>query len=71
MKEYICFPVLAAGFVLLSHSSLYCLDGEDVVIENGTFSWSAEGPPCLKRYVLSMCLYVLEKEDWKKKSTTE
>uniref|UniRef100_A0A3Q1KB76 ABC-type glutathione-S-conjugate transporter n=1 Tax=Anabas testudineus TaxID=64144 RepID=A0A3Q1KB76_ANATE len=24
-------------------------DGEDVVIENGTFGWSAEGPPCLKR----------------------
>uniref|UniRef100_A0A7N6ALG0 ABC-type glutathione-S-conjugate transporter n=1 Tax=Anabas testudineus TaxID=64144 RepID=A0A7N6ALG0_ANATE len=22
---------------------------EDVVIENGTFGWSAEGPPCLKR----------------------
>ncbi|KAM7393766.1 hypothetical protein PAMP_020615 [Pampus punctatissimus] len=24
-------------------------EGEDVVLENGTFSWSAEGPPCLKR----------------------
>lgn len=25
------------------------LEGEDVTIDNGTFSWSAEGPPCLKR----------------------
>uniref|UniRef100_A0A671V6B7 ABC-type glutathione-S-conjugate transporter n=1 Tax=Sparus aurata TaxID=8175 RepID=A0A671V6B7_SPAAU len=25
------------------------LDGEDVAIEDGTFSWSSEGPPCLKR----------------------
>uniref|UniRef100_A0A8C5H1L3 ABC-type glutathione-S-conjugate transporter n=1 Tax=Gouania willdenowi TaxID=441366 RepID=A0A8C5H1L3_GOUWI len=25
-------------------------DGDDVIIDNGTFSWSAEGPPCLKRY---------------------
>uniref|UniRef100_A0A3P8Q6F2 ABC-type glutathione-S-conjugate transporter n=1 Tax=Astatotilapia calliptera TaxID=8154 RepID=A0A3P8Q6F2_ASTCA len=29
-------------------------DGEDVVIENGTFSWSAEGPPCLKRISVSV-----------------
>lgn len=27
-----------------------CLDGEDVMIESGTFSWTPEGPPCLKRY---------------------
>uniref|UniRef100_A0A3Q2PMB4 ABC-type glutathione-S-conjugate transporter n=1 Tax=Fundulus heteroclitus TaxID=8078 RepID=A0A3Q2PMB4_FUNHE len=24
-------------------------EGEDVIIENGTFSWTPEGPPCLKR----------------------
>lgn len=34
----------------LSVLFLFFLDGEQVVIENGTFSWSAEGPPCLKRY---------------------
>lgn len=28
------------------------LEGEDVTIDNGTFSWSAEGPPCLKRYAV-------------------
>uniref|UniRef100_A0A669EP13 ABC-type glutathione-S-conjugate transporter n=1 Tax=Oreochromis niloticus TaxID=8128 RepID=A0A669EP13_ORENI len=27
---------------------------KDVVIENGTFSWSAEGPPCLKRISVSV-----------------
>lgn len=25
-------------------------DEEGVVVENGTFSWSKDGPPCLKRY---------------------
>lgn len=25
-------------------------DEEGVIIENGTFSWSKDGPPCLKRY---------------------
>uniref|UniRef100_A0A8C6ML39 ABC-type glutathione-S-conjugate transporter n=1 Tax=Nothobranchius furzeri TaxID=105023 RepID=A0A8C6ML39_NOTFU len=29
--------------------SLPCLEGEDVIVDNGTFSWAAEGPPCLKR----------------------
>ncbi len=41
--------LLQVLFILLD---LSCLDGEDVAIENGTFSWSAEGPPCLKRYEL-------------------
>ncbi|XP_076852199.1 multidrug resistance-associated protein 1-like isoform X2 [Brachyhypopomus gauderio] len=27
----------------------YSPDGNSVVIENGTFSWSRDGPPCLKR----------------------
>uniref|UniRef100_A0A8C5H3J6 ABC-type glutathione-S-conjugate transporter n=1 Tax=Gouania willdenowi TaxID=441366 RepID=A0A8C5H3J6_GOUWI len=30
------------------------LNGDDVIIDNGTFSWSAEGPPCLKR--MSVCV---------------
>uniref|UniRef100_A0A8D3BVD7 ABC-type glutathione-S-conjugate transporter n=1 Tax=Scophthalmus maximus TaxID=52904 RepID=A0A8D3BVD7_SCOMX len=33
----------------LSEILLSFHDGEDVVIDNGTFSWSADGPPCLKR----------------------
>ncbi|XP_017570960.1 multidrug resistance-associated protein 1-like [Pygocentrus nattereri] len=27
----------------------YSADGDSVVIENGTFSWSRDGPPCLRR----------------------
>uniref|UniRef100_A0A669EZI3 ABC-type glutathione-S-conjugate transporter n=1 Tax=Oreochromis niloticus TaxID=8128 RepID=A0A669EZI3_ORENI len=40
---------------LTSHIDHFISDyGEDVVIENGTFSWSAEGPPCLKRISVSV-----------------
>uniref|UniRef100_A0A8B9RLN9 ABC-type glutathione-S-conjugate transporter n=1 Tax=Astyanax mexicanus TaxID=7994 RepID=A0A8B9RLN9_ASTMX len=28
----------------------YKQDEDSVVVENGTFSWSKDGPPCLKRY---------------------
>uniref|UniRef100_A0A8C6P188 ABC-type glutathione-S-conjugate transporter n=1 Tax=Nothobranchius furzeri TaxID=105023 RepID=A0A8C6P188_NOTFU len=38
-----------AGFVHFRLFSLPCLEGEDVIVDNGTFSWAAEGPPCLKR----------------------
>lgn len=30
--------------------ALYSSDVDGVVFENGTFSWSKDGPPCLKRY---------------------
>uniref|UniRef100_A0A8C7MVE7 ABC-type glutathione-S-conjugate transporter n=1 Tax=Oncorhynchus kisutch TaxID=8019 RepID=A0A8C7MVE7_ONCKI len=29
--------------------SMFFSDGEGVLIDNGTFSWTKEGPPCLKR----------------------
>uniref|UniRef100_A0A4W5L606 ABC-type glutathione-S-conjugate transporter n=1 Tax=Hucho hucho TaxID=62062 RepID=A0A4W5L606_9TELE len=29
--------------------SIFFSDGEGVLIDNGTFSWTKEGPPCLKR----------------------
>lgn len=35
---------------LLLTFACFLLDEEGVVIENGTFSWSKDGPPCLKRY---------------------
>lgn len=52
--ERICldFGVYAGFAYFVQISFLLCLDGEDVAIENGTFSWSGEGPPCLKRYEL-------------------
>uniref|UniRef100_A0A4W4G689 ABC-type glutathione-S-conjugate transporter n=1 Tax=Electrophorus electricus TaxID=8005 RepID=A0A4W4G689_ELEEL len=31
------------------HTFAFPLDGTSVVIKNGTFSWSRDGPPCLKR----------------------
>uniref|UniRef100_H2TWK6 ABC-type glutathione-S-conjugate transporter n=1 Tax=Takifugu rubripes TaxID=31033 RepID=H2TWK6_TAKRU len=49
LGKYLCSEELKADNV--SKPLPFCLDGEDVVIENGTFSWSATGPPCLKRYV--------------------
>uniref|UniRef100_A0AAX7TMG0 ABC-type glutathione-S-conjugate transporter n=1 Tax=Astatotilapia calliptera TaxID=8154 RepID=A0AAX7TMG0_ASTCA len=49
LGKYLCSEELK-----MENVSKAPLNGEDVVIENGTFSWSAEGPPCLKRYVLSI-----------------
>eukprot|EP00066_Takifugu_rubripes_P022062 XP_011611328.1 PREDICTED: multidrug resistance-associated protein 1-like isoform X2 [Takifugu rubripes] len=46
LGKYLCSEELKADNV--SKAPLTS-DGEDVVIENGTFSWSATGPPCLKR----------------------
>ncbi|XP_031720536.1 multidrug resistance-associated protein 1 isoform X1 [Anarrhichthys ocellatus] len=46
LGKYLCSEELKGDNVSKAPSSS---DGEDVVIENGTFSWSAEGPPCLKR----------------------
>uniref|UniRef100_A0A674MDI5 ABC-type glutathione-S-conjugate transporter n=1 Tax=Takifugu rubripes TaxID=31033 RepID=A0A674MDI5_TAKRU len=45
LGKYLCSEELKADNV--SKAPLTS-DGEDVVIENGTFSWSATGPPCLK-----------------------
>uniref|UniRef100_A0A3P9IN76 ABC-type glutathione-S-conjugate transporter n=1 Tax=Oryzias latipes TaxID=8090 RepID=A0A3P9IN76_ORYLA len=49
LGKYLCSEELKVDSVSKALSSS---DGEDVVIENGTFSWSKEGPPCLKRCVL-------------------
>lgn len=49
-----CLWSLLEDFVYFTRASLSRLDGDEVVIENGTFSWSADGPPCLKRYVVRM-----------------
>ncbi|XP_068606933.1 multidrug resistance-associated protein 1-like [Brachionichthys hirsutus] len=46
LGKYLCSEELKVDNV--SKAPLSC-DGEHVTIENGTFSWSAEGPPCLKR----------------------
>ncbi|XP_040891867.1 multidrug resistance-associated protein 1 isoform X3 [Toxotes jaculatrix] len=46
LGKYLCSEELKVDNVSKTPLSS---DGEDVVIENGTFSWSAEGPPCLKR----------------------
>uniref|UniRef100_A0A8C9ZY76 ABC-type glutathione-S-conjugate transporter n=1 Tax=Sander lucioperca TaxID=283035 RepID=A0A8C9ZY76_SANLU len=46
LGKYLCSEELKVDNVSKAPLSS---DGEDVVIENGTFSWSAEGPPCLKR----------------------
>nr|XP_057926636.1 multidrug resistance-associated protein 1 [Doryrhamphus excisus] len=46
LGKYLCSEELKVDNVLKAPMSS---DGEDVVIENGTFSWSAEGPPCLKK----------------------
>lgn len=47
---YLCH--LLREFVSFAEPLLLCLDGDNVAIENGTFSWSAAGPPCLKRYLV-------------------
>uniref|UniRef100_A0A8D3DU69 ABC-type glutathione-S-conjugate transporter n=1 Tax=Scophthalmus maximus TaxID=52904 RepID=A0A8D3DU69_SCOMX len=44
LGKYLCSEELKVDNVSKSP-----LNGEDVVIDNGTFSWSADGPPCLKR----------------------
>uniref|UniRef100_A0A7N9AWT7 ABC-type glutathione-S-conjugate transporter n=1 Tax=Mastacembelus armatus TaxID=205130 RepID=A0A7N9AWT7_9TELE len=46
LGKYLCSEELKVDNVSKAPLSS---DGEDVAIENGTFSWSAEGPPCLKR----------------------
>uniref|UniRef100_A0A8C7QVJ6 ABC-type glutathione-S-conjugate transporter n=1 Tax=Oncorhynchus mykiss TaxID=8022 RepID=A0A8C7QVJ6_ONCMY len=38
-----------SSMVPLSSLSIFFSDGEGVLIDNGTFSWTKEGPPCLKR----------------------
>uniref|UniRef100_A0A8C7C9T1 ABC-type glutathione-S-conjugate transporter n=1 Tax=Oncorhynchus kisutch TaxID=8019 RepID=A0A8C7C9T1_ONCKI len=37
------------SMVPLSSLSIFFSDGEGVLIDNGMFSWTKEGPPCLKR----------------------
>uniref|UniRef100_A0A665TN30 ABC-type glutathione-S-conjugate transporter n=1 Tax=Echeneis naucrates TaxID=173247 RepID=A0A665TN30_ECHNA len=44
LGKYLCSEELKVDNV-----SKAPLNGEDLVIENGTFSWSTEGPPCLRR----------------------
>uniref|UniRef100_A0A3Q3W108 ABC-type glutathione-S-conjugate transporter n=1 Tax=Mola mola TaxID=94237 RepID=A0A3Q3W108_MOLML len=46
LGKYLCSEELKVDNVSKAPLSS---DGDDVVIKNGTFSWSAEGPPCLKR----------------------
>ncbi|XP_046899863.1 multidrug resistance-associated protein 1 [Hypomesus transpacificus] len=46
LGKYLCSEELKVENVTKAPLST---DGECVVIDNGTFSWSKEGPPCLKR----------------------
>uniref|UniRef100_A0A665U086 ABC-type glutathione-S-conjugate transporter n=1 Tax=Echeneis naucrates TaxID=173247 RepID=A0A665U086_ECHNA len=46
LGKYLCSEELKVDNVSKAPLSS---DGEDLVIENGTFSWSTEGPPCLRR----------------------
>uniref|UniRef100_A0A3P8TUN4 ABC-type glutathione-S-conjugate transporter n=1 Tax=Amphiprion percula TaxID=161767 RepID=A0A3P8TUN4_AMPPE len=46
LGKYLCSEELKVDNVSKAPLSS---DGDDVVLENGTFSWSAEGAPCLKR----------------------
>uniref|UniRef100_A0A8C4HVT0 ABC-type glutathione-S-conjugate transporter n=1 Tax=Dicentrarchus labrax TaxID=13489 RepID=A0A8C4HVT0_DICLA len=45
LGKYLCSEELRVDNVSKAPLS----SGKNVAIENGTFSWSAEGPPCLKR----------------------
>uniref|UniRef100_A0A8D3DKG1 ABC-type glutathione-S-conjugate transporter n=1 Tax=Scophthalmus maximus TaxID=52904 RepID=A0A8D3DKG1_SCOMX len=45
LGKYLCSEELKVDNVSKSPLS----SGRNVVIDNGTFSWSADGPPCLKR----------------------
>uniref|UniRef100_A0A3B5M4E0 ABC-type glutathione-S-conjugate transporter n=1 Tax=Xiphophorus couchianus TaxID=32473 RepID=A0A3B5M4E0_9TELE len=47
LGKYLCSEELRVDNV---SKTLLSPDGEDVMIESGTFSWTPEGPPCLKRY---------------------
>ncbi|CAL8332500.1 unnamed protein product [Merluccius merluccius] len=51
LGKYLCSEELKVDNVT---KAAHSLDGEDVAIDNGTFSWSAEGPPCLKRINVSV-----------------
>uniref|UniRef100_A0A8C7CGQ7 ABC-type glutathione-S-conjugate transporter n=1 Tax=Oncorhynchus kisutch TaxID=8019 RepID=A0A8C7CGQ7_ONCKI len=42
-------PFCIFSMVPLSSLSIFFSDGEGVLIDNGMFSWTKEGPPCLKR----------------------
>uniref|UniRef100_A0A8D3BVZ3 ABC-type glutathione-S-conjugate transporter n=1 Tax=Scophthalmus maximus TaxID=52904 RepID=A0A8D3BVZ3_SCOMX len=49
LGKYLCSEELKVDNVSKSPLSSGCSPFSDVVIDNGTFSWSADGPPCLKR----------------------
>uniref|UniRef100_A0A4W4G676 ABC-type glutathione-S-conjugate transporter n=1 Tax=Electrophorus electricus TaxID=8005 RepID=A0A4W4G676_ELEEL len=42
-------PFAMSSTICFQHTFAFPLDGTSVVIKNGTFSWSRDGPPCLKR----------------------
>ncbi|XP_024914255.1 multidrug resistance-associated protein 1 [Cynoglossus semilaevis] len=46
LGKYLCSEELKAGNVTKVQQSS---EGDGMLIDGGTFSWSAEGPPCLKR----------------------
>ncbi|KAJ8344973.1 hypothetical protein SKAU_G00291660 [Synaphobranchus kaupii] len=46
LGKFLCQDELKADSV---EKAPYSPEGDSLVIENGTFSWSKEGPPCLRR----------------------
>ncbi|XP_041940994.1 multidrug resistance-associated protein 1-like [Alosa sapidissima] len=46
LGKFLCQDELKPGSV---EKAPFSPDGDGVTIENGTFSWSKEGPPCLRR----------------------
>ncbi|KAG5854427.1 multidrug resistance-associated protein 1-like [Anguilla rostrata] len=46
LGKFLCQEELKAESV---NKAPFSPDGDAVVVDNGTFSWSKEGPPCLKR----------------------
>ncbi|KAG9334968.1 hypothetical protein JZ751_006191, partial [Albula glossodonta] len=46
LGKFLCQEELKTDSVT---KAAFSSDGEAVVVDNGTFSWSREGPPCLKR----------------------
>ncbi|KAJ8363882.1 hypothetical protein SKAU_G00127130 [Synaphobranchus kaupii] len=46
LGKFLCQEELKADSV---NKETFSPDGDAVVVDNGTFSWSKEGPPCLKR----------------------
>uniref|UniRef100_A0A3B3ZXF0 ABC-type glutathione-S-conjugate transporter n=1 Tax=Periophthalmus magnuspinnatus TaxID=409849 RepID=A0A3B3ZXF0_9GOBI len=68
LGKYLCSEELKPDNV--SKASLTS-DAEQVVIENGTFSWSAEGQPCLKRREMVGSVAYVPQQAWIQNATVQ